>query len=208
MQRCVIVGAAPIADYERVRSFLQKGDFFIFCDAGLSHAQKLGVQPNLIIGDFDSFKNPNLEVETIVLPSHKDDTDVFFAAKEAVQRGFEDFLFLGVIGARFDHSLCNISVLLFLDDLKKNAVIVDDFSILKIISGQKNFIEDDCEFFSLMCVEGAAEGVTIKNAEYNLKNAFIKPSYQYTISNKVVLGKKAEVCIKKGRLLLVKVFVV
>lgn len=39
------------------------------------------------MGDFDSHNNPNLDVETIVLPCEKDDTDTVFAVKEALKRG-------------------------------------------------------------------------------------------------------------------------
>ena len=70
----------------------------------------------------------NLPVETIILPHEKDDTDTVYAVKEAVSRGFSDFLLIGVIGDRFDHSLGNISILLMLDSLGKTAKIVDDYS--------------------------------------------------------------------------------
>ena len=32
MNRCVIVSAGEIRDYERAKSFLQADDFFIVCD--------------------------------------------------------------------------------------------------------------------------------------------------------------------------------
>lgn len=44
----------------------------------------LQVRPGLIVGDFDSHDNPLLDVETIVLPCEKDDTDTVFAVKEAL----------------------------------------------------------------------------------------------------------------------------
>lgn len=37
------------------------------------------MRPNLIVGEFDSHENPQLDVETIVLPCEKDDTvEIFF----------------------------------------------------------------------------------------------------------------------------------
>ena len=56
-----------------------------------------------------------MEAETIVLPCEKDDTDTVFAVKEALKRGFQDFLLIGVIGGRLDHTLGNVSLLLMLD---------------------------------------------------------------------------------------------
>ena len=95
MRRCVIVGGAPIARPEELRQYLRADDFFLYCDCGLRHVDALGRAPDLIVGDFDSFDNPHAAAETIVLPREKDDTDTFFAVKEALRRGFEDFLLIG-----------------------------------------------------------------------------------------------------------------
>ena len=96
--RCVIIGGADISDYEYVRNILKKDDYIMMCDSGLKHMQALGVTPDLIVGDFDSHCNPQMDVETIVLPCEKDDTDTFFAVKEGLKRGFCDFLLLGAAG--------------------------------------------------------------------------------------------------------------
>ena len=37
MRRCVIIGGAPIENYERIRGYLGNDDFYIFCDSGLKH---------------------------------------------------------------------------------------------------------------------------------------------------------------------------
>ena len=68
MQRCVIVGGAGIREYQRIRESLRGDDWFVYCDGGLKHQEKLGVRPDLIVGDFDSHEKPETEIETIVLP--------------------------------------------------------------------------------------------------------------------------------------------
>ena len=84
MRRCVIVGGADIGNYDCIRSSLLEDDFIVFCDSGLKHLEALQVKPGLIVGDFDSHDNPHLDVETIVLPCEKDDTDTVFAVKEVL----------------------------------------------------------------------------------------------------------------------------
>ena len=84
MSRCVIIGGATISRYEDIKKYLRPGDFHIFCDNGLRHIEGLGVEPDLIIGDFDSHEAPELPVETIFLPRAKDDTDSVYAVKEAL----------------------------------------------------------------------------------------------------------------------------
>lgn len=201
----MIIGGADIGRYDRIHSYLREDDFYICCDSGLKHREKLSIIPNLIVGDFDSYKNPHMDVETIILPCEKDDTDTVFAVKEALSRGFQDFLLVGVIGGRLDHTLGNVSLLLMLDAQGKEAMALDDFSEMQIVSDQPVQIEDCYAYFSLLNISGTAQGITIKNAKYPLAEAEISCEYQYGISNEVLPGKYAVVTVKQGRLLLIKV---
>ena len=206
MKRCVIVGGADINNYEYIRSRLDEDDFIIFCDSGLKHMDPLQAAPGLIVGDFDSHYNPHLDVETIVLPCEKDDTDTVFAVKEAVKRGYDEFLLIGVVGARLDHTLGNVSILLFLDSLGKKGCIIDDYSEMEIVSDKSVSITDDCSFFSLLNITGCAKGITITGAKYPLTDAEITCEYQYGISNEVLPGETATVSVKNCKLLLIKIF--
>ena len=204
MKRCVIVGGAGINNYDYIRSRLYVDDYIVFCDSGLRHLEPLLVKPSLIVGDFDSHDNPYLDVETIVLPCEKDDTDTVFAVKEAIKRGFDDFLLIGVVGARLDHTLGNVSILLYLDSFGKKGIIIDDYSEMEIVSNEPAYIEDSYAFFSLLNVSGTAKGITVENAKYPLNNAEITCEYQYGVSNEVLPGKTAKVSILEGKLLLIK----
>lgn len=206
MKRCVIVGGADINNCKYIKQRLNKDDFFIFCDCGLRHLRALGVSADLIVGDFDSYKNPMCETETIVLPCEKDDTDTVFAVKEAISRGYDEFLLIGVVGARLDHTLGNVSILLYLDSQGKKGTIIDGYSEMQIVSGDTVCIDDRYAYFSLLNISGTAKGITIRNAKYPLENAEIACEYQYGISNEVLKGKVAEVSVKNGKLLLIKIF--
>lgn len=205
MRRCVIIGGADIGRYDRIRGYLREGDFYICCDSGLKHREGLDIVPDLIVGDFDSYENPQLNIETITLPREKDDTDTVFAVKEALSRGFQDFLLVGVIGGRLDHTLGNVSLLLMLDAQGKTATALDVFSEMEIVSGQPVQIQDCYTYFSLLNISGTAQSITIKNAKYPLDDAEITCEYQYGISNEVLPGKIAVVTVNQGRLLLIKV---
>ena len=205
MRRCVIVGGADIGNYDCIRSSLLEDDFIVFCDSGLKHLEALQVKPGLIVGDFDSHDNPHLDVETIVLPCEKDDTDTVFAVKEAVKRGFDDFLLIGVVGARLDHTLGNVSILLYLDSIGKKGIIIDDYSEIEIVSNEPAYVEDSHAFFSLINITGTAKDVTIENAKYPLEHAEITCEYQYGVSNEVIPGRTAKIIISDGKLLLIKV---
>ena len=233
--RCVVVSAAEIKNYEKISSYLQPDDYFVVCDGGLNHCKPLGIKPDLIVGDFDSFDKAELPLPTatppssgdrplgasrnqgdgspgsnrdrppeiIQLPWEKDDTDTFYAVKEALKRGFTQFLLLGVIGQRFDHSLVNISVLLYLKERGAEATILDDYSEMQLVGAEPVRVSKDCANFSLLCVAGDVSGVTVTGAKWSLDNAQIKTSYQYGISNQVEAPEGAVVCVREGVLLLV-----
>ena len=228
MRRCVIIGGAKITQYERVRSYLQEDDFIICCDSGLYHQEGLEVTPDLIVGDFDSHPMPeacekrqdaNMQCEIghrsdawmeqhpeiIVLPCEKDDTDTFFAAKEALRRGFRDFLLLGAVGGRLDHTLGNLSVLQMLHGKGCHAVLVDDFSEMEMVGKTPVSVDDTVSFFSLLNISGVARDIHITNAKYPLDGGEITCDYQYGISNEVLPGRVATVSVGEGALLLLRV---
>ena len=203
MKRCVIVGGAPIGRYDRIKPLLREDDYLIYCDSGLKHVDELGRQPDLIIGDFDSHEKPETGIETIVLPTVKDDTDSMFAVKEGIRRGFGDFLLLGALGGRLDHTMVNVYSLIYLDEKGKNGAIADDFSIVRLVSRSPVEIESKWAFFSLVNIDGSAHGVTIRNAKYELENAEIPCSFQYATSNEPLPNQTAAVSAREGRLLLI-----
>jgi len=205
MKRCVIVGAAGIGNYEKIKKSLRADDFMIYCDGGLRHMEALGRRPDLVVGDFDSAEKPDLDTEIIVLPHRKDDTDTVAAVREAVKRGFQEFLLIGSVGGRLDHTIGNLSILLMLDSAELKGTILDDYSEMSIVSYEPVTVEGPCKYFSLLNISGLAEGVTIRNALYNLEGGAISCEYQYGISNELVDGQPAEISVESGRLLLVKV---
>lgn len=205
MRRAVIVGSAKINNYEKIKEYLKEDDFFVYCDGGLKHMEKLGVKPNLIVGDFDSHENPHMDSETIVLPCEKDDTDTCHALKVCVERGFKDFLFIGCIGERMDHTMGNVSLLIMLKEKGLSGIMLDDYSEISIVK-EEECIDDSFSYFSLITLSDISEGITIKNAKYPLENASLKSGFQLGISNEVIKGKTATVSCKSGNLLLIKVF--
>jgi len=206
MNRCVIIGGAKIKNYPTIRSYLKAEDFNIFCDSGLYHMESLGIKPHLITGDFDSHPEPHLNVETIVLPREKDDTDTVFAAKEALKRGFEEFLLIGAAGERLDHTLGNLSLLQMFHSMGKKAKLLDDYAEMEMVSSNPVYIDDTFAYFSLLNISGTAKGITVEQAKYPLENAQIICEYQYGISNEVLPGRQAKVSVAEGRLLLIKIF--
>ena len=182
----------------------------------MSFAQSaLSLPPKaLIVADFDSYEDPELDVETIRLPVAKDDTDTVRAEKEGLARGFTDFLLVGVFGARMDHTLVNAYILFDLDSRGCTALAVDDYSEFEVVSAKageggisvpgRSTVDERFPFFSLVSMTGTAKGVTIRGAKFPLDRGEITSDYQYAVSNEVLPGETAEIIVQEGRLLLIR----
>ena len=205
MKRCVVVGAADIVDYDEIKKYISDDDFVIYCDGGYRHRDRLCARADLIVGDFDSGEDPHIDVETIVLPREKDDTDALYAVKEALERGFDDFILLGMTGGRIDHTLGNIYILYMLYGKGVRAMMADEYSEMLMVGASAEKIEDEYLYFSLVNITGKAEHITIENAKYPLNDASITCEYQYGFSNEVLPHERASVSVKEGCLLLIKV---
>ena len=121
-----------------------------------------------------------------------------------LEKGFKDFLIIGAIGQRLDHSLGNVSILIYLKENSANGVIVDDYSEMKLITGEEIILKDSFSYFSIISLDKCLKGVYISGAKYPLENAVIENSYQYGISNEPINDTKIR--INEGNALLIKVF--
>ena len=75
MKRCIILGSAPVEDGGIFDRFDAQDAFLICADGGMDTARKYGIQPDLLIGDFDSMQGSLPDgIETIRLKPEKDDT--------------------------------------------------------------------------------------------------------------------------------------
>ncbi|MDR1028047.1 MAG: thiamine diphosphokinase [Clostridiales Family XIII bacterium] len=137
--RCVIIAAyqsAPRADL----SDIGPRDLIVCADGGYAHAQACGVVPHAIIGDFDSLEHApssagDAGVEVIRLDTDKDRTDTLECVRYGIGKGFEDFLIIGGLGGRLDHSIANIQTLSFLTDMGCRAWIVDGKNRAAMVAG-------------------------------------------------------------------------
>ncbi len=187
MQRAVVVAGGEISDYARIRKLICSEDYLIYCDSGLRHINGLMKNPDLIIGDFDSHEKPTeTNCECIVLPCEKDDTDSFFALKQAIESGYKSVLFLGCTGGRLDHTFANLSAMCYAYEHGVTPEMADDYSVYKMIAEKPLTIKnDECEYFSVIPIDGKLNNLTIIGAKYPLENASVDMTYLYSVSNEV-----------------------
>ena len=207
VRRCTIVSGAPDDDIDFIKNNISPDSFIIAADSGYIKLSAIGVEPDLIIGDFDSSDKPSCNCEVVTLPVEKEHTDTFAAVILATERGYNDITVLGAIGNRVDHTYSNI---LCLDYCRKNDTacrIVNRKNRISLIDG-KAVIYPEYKWFSLFAFLEECKGVSIEGAHYTagfygLEKLDLKPYDQFAQSN-YVDGDFATITCEIGTLLLIE----
>ena len=205
-RRAVILSAVPVST--ALCRYVQPGDFVVACDAGYRNAERLGLRPDLIVGDFDSAPQPKTEHETIVLPHVKDDTDTEYAAKLVSEKGFDEVLLLGALGGkRVEHTLANLCTGLGLEQRGIRAALQDERSrITFVLPGEsRRYPKEEFFYFSAFPMEGRAEGVYEKGSFYELEDAVLTAGYPLGVSNEYAEGSDCiTISTRQGALVVVE----
>ena len=205
MNRCVIVGAAPVANPACLRTYLREDDWFVAADGGQNTMQAMGITPALVVADFDSSGCPqekDAAVEVVHLPVCKDETDTLAAAMIAFERGYRCFLLLGCLGGRLDHTMANIQVMAALTAKGCHVVLADEHNEVTLWEpGEYRLDFRPHAGFSLLAYDSVVTGVSIRQAAYTMENGCLTSDYPLGISNEFLPELPAEISFKTGRLL-------
>lgn len=178
---CLIVSGGPFYRPEEVPS----GDFVIACDRGVAYAAELGIEPDFIVGDFDSYRGELPKgVPTVTLPVRKDDTDTGYALRYAVEHGFGRVRIAFALGGCLDHTLANLQsaakaakagVLVRLEGEKTLAYVLSRSTVrLDVRRGQR---------LSVLSLGDVCRDVSIRGARYTLDRAVLYGDYPLGVSN-------------------------
>lgn len=205
MHKCSIFTGGEIKDLSFIDEIAVKKTFVICADSGYLYAKRLGIKPDLLIGDYDSLGYVPYDVENVIrFPSEKDDTDLMLAVKEALKYNCDDIDIYGALGGRFDHTFSNVQALGFLSLHNINARIISDNDEITLLNPGKYTFERRENFsLSLFAYSDIVEGLCIKGTKYPADNITLTNSFPLGMSN-CVTDEKAEISFTTGRLLAVQ----
>lgn len=205
--KCIIIGAGDLTMGELA---VGEEDYVIAVDGGLSYCGILAVEPDMIIGDFDSVsEQEKLAIESlkeqiperiVELPVEKDDTDMLAALKHGLALGYQDFRIYAGTGGRFDHTLANIQCLLYLKNHGATGYLVDGTGMMLVIQNEAIHLNQNLEgYLSLFSLGKETKGVTIKGMKYTLEDYTLTNDYPIGISNEFI-GEEATISVEDGEL--------
>ncbi|MFR1797048.1 MAG: thiamine diphosphokinase [Ruthenibacterium sp.] len=197
-RRCVIFAGLAVPPH--LCQDIGPQDVILAADAGWKTARALGFAPTLALGDFDTAPAPK-GPDVLRLPTEKDDTDTFFAARKALEMGCSEVLILGGIGGRLDHTLANICTLLFLEQHGVRAWLRSETTLVRVLlPGQYKFPAQKDVYVSLFPMCGAVHGLCLRGFRYPLENAVLEPASTLGTSNEFA-AQAGHVSFSQGTLI-------
>ena len=176
-------------------SFLVKNtyDYVIAVDGGLEYCKELGIIPDMIVGDFDTYGTDRLkeyEGRGVVIRRfvpEKDDTDTEIAMIEAAKRGNEIDV-LCAYGGRMDHMLANIHNLYFALEKGIRARLVDEDNIIFLADEPFTLTTEEFpyKYVSFVPFAGEVTEIKLKGFKYSLDGYTLKPGFSRCISNEML----------------------
>ena len=181
----------------------EAGDLVIAADAGYLTARRLGITPDVVLGDFDTLGEENIPdgVECLRVPAEKDDTDTQLAVKVAIERGAWEIVMIGGMSGRIDHTLSTLAILENLWERKAGriyATLTDGKNRVRFVRSSGVILpRSQYRYFSLIAADETVKGITLEGCKYPLKNGRISRRNQWAVSNEIT-GNCALIEIRRG----------
>ncbi len=181
MSKCCIIGASELY-YNEIK--INEGDLVIAADGGLKHCEAMGIRPDLIVGDFDSYGSSPEGDNIIRLNPIKDDTDTMMCIKLGLEKGFDTFVLYGCTGGRFSHTLGNLQILSYLRMNNARGYLMGEYEITTVICNEEAIFSDDCRGYISLFAMDRSIIATEKGLKYSLNG--------YELTNQTTLGVSNE----------------
>lgn len=181
MKRCFIIAGG---EFDGFFDNINEGDLVIAADRGFDHAVSCNIEPDIIIGDFDSTAIPNSD-RVIKLNPIKDYTDTKAAMMIAKEKGFDEIIIYGGLGGRDSHTLANIrsslefkkqGIDVYIKSKNKDIFIIDD-------KYSYDFNDEDDFYVSVFALSEIVKGLCIRGLYYELNDFDLAIDNSLGVSN-------------------------
>lgn len=201
MKHCVIIAGGDLHGEVNVPE-----DALLICaDCGYRHAEKLGLHPDVLMGDFDSYTASLPEhCEILRHPAEKDETDTMLAVWYGRDRGCTEFHIYGAFGgARLDHSIANLQMLHHMAEQGLHGTLYDGGTAVTVQTAGTGCYPRTKGYLSLFSLTDECTGLTVTGVKYPLEQGRLTNAFPLGVSNEI-LAENAEITLESGVLLIVQ----
>lgn len=191
---------------DMAQELAESADYIIAADGGQNRAREFGLQPDCVIGDFDSTTlNEDFDCLYITYPAEKDLTDTEAALTHALEKGYRNVILLGGMGGRLDHTMGNIGLLDKYYSSFDHMEFIDGKNRMELLKDSGHTLKRDAryKYFGLVSLNAEASGIDIRGAKYELTGASLERASTLGVSNEFS-EDTVEICVREGTLLIVR----
>lgn len=202
--KAIIFCSAEIKSYDYLRKFDFKQYMIICADGGYVHAQRLGIIPDIIFSDKDSFKGdfPH-SIKAVICSPEKDDTDTGLGVKYAIEHGAREIILIGGIGGRLDQEYTHFCLMKYALDRGVRLKLIDDINeIWMEDSGFELKNNSDKTYVSFFAYGGEVTDFCIKGLKYETENMLLSPGLVQASSNEFAKEDTAQISFDSGTVLI------
>lgn len=199
MTTCALVATVDFnADDFLSRNF----DYVIAVDGGYAHLEKIGVIPDLVIGDFDSLGCVPKHPRVARFPVDKDKSDMELAFDRACVRNHDEIFVYGALAKRLDHTLANLQLFAKFSERGPYVTGIGDNFAVRILTGPDVFsLPENLTkgIVSVFSANDCATGVFERGMKYPLEDARLTNRTSLGLSNELI-GKPVSIGVEEGSL--------
>jgi len=207
-RRAILFANGLLEDSQAAAALCRPGDLLIAADGGARHMARLGLRPDLLVGDLDSLSQAEVDAlilagtEVLRYPPEKDETDLELAVQAALDRGCGEVVIVAALGGRVDQLLGNI-FLLDLPGLRQVKARLDDGRDELFLIRERGEVRGrPGDVVSLLPLGGPARGICTSGLRYPLRGETLYPERTRGISNELV-EHQAQIELEQGLLICV-----
>lgn len=199
--KAVIFCGGSIEDYGYLKERSFDNILIICADRGVCHVEALGLTPDIVIGDMDSWDSDCSAFDVKIYPPEKDYTDTHLCIDCAIERGCDEIELLGGLGGRRDHEFSHYCLIAY--GLRQGVRIKMSDENNEIWMEDKPFClnRTDKKYVSFFPYGGVVEGFTVRGLKYSAENMLLSCDNVQASSNEFAECDTAEVDFESGRLL-------
>lgn len=215
MEKDILIITGGKIDETFAKEYLQKESFghIIAVDKGLETADRFGLVPDDIVGDFDTVDQKVLAryqgrpgVEILAFRPEKDLTDTQIAVEKAFEILGGTITVLGATGTRVDHMLANLFLMEKALVFGRDIFLVDDRNRIHLADRGFSLKRSEAfgDYLSLIPLSDTVYPVTLRGVKYPLTRHTMKRSESgLGVSNEIV-DSEAFVEFENGILIVIE----
>lgn len=204
--RALIFANGLLPDMEAARNLVQTGDAIYAADGGTKHILRLGLLPDLVVGDLDSLEKEDLEflqfagIRIERFPRDKEKTDLELTINYALENGHHNLVIVAALGGRLDMTLSSINLLTRPDLMEKDIKLDDGVEAAYFVQQETIIFGNEGDVISLLPWGGKVSQVTTSGLRWELHGEDLNPYETRPISNEMQT-KEARIQVGSGNLL-------